>query len=317
MKLLKRFAEASFFWKLVGENPDIIEKSPYRERLRFSFIGLTVAVVALTTGVSITYGVYELLESYYFGLPVGLFAGLFVLTLYIFIIYTLTRNVLPTYDGSRSGRWLSLSLRIIFLASLGFITSQPVEYYLFSNNIDGKLSEQIARTIEEKNKQMNIEFTRYINDAEQSATTKEALIKEVGEYRSQKKNDLVAFANFQYNQNFFIRRMILMDTELWYIWPFSLAFIVLFLIPIVLKRIVPSDGNYYKSKAAIENNIVLKHHQLFVDSYNELLASRYKVASLKWKTIYLDPPYNTTLLPEYIHHSEQEFENWLLSESVS
>lgn len=316
-RLIHIFANATVFWRFIGEDPDIIRDSPTSERIRFSFMGIIVGAVVIITGISITYGVYELLESYYFGLPLGLFAAFFVLTLYIFIIYTLTRNVLPTDDGSKIGRWASLTLRIVFLAALGFIASQPVEYYFFSDEVNKDLSEQIAQTIRKKNTQMNIDFTRFINEAEQTAVSKQALIAEVAHYKKKKQQDLRNFAEFQYTRNFFIRKMVLMDTSLWYIWPFSAFFIVLFLSPIWIKRMMSLNRHYYQKKFKIENEIILSHHKWFVATYDQILMKQFPKENLHWSSIYLNPPYNTQLRTEFIHHPETEFENWLLSESLT
>ena len=46
MKRLKvKFANARFFWVLVGEDPQIIEECKLQVRLRFSIIGFIVGVV--------------------------------------------------------------------------------------------------------------------------------------------------------------------------------------------------------------------------------------------------------------------------------
>ena len=271
----------------------------------------------LLSGLSISYGIYEILESYYFGLPMGIFAAFFVLTLYIFILYTLTKNVLPVPNGPWGGRLVSLSLRILFLASLGLATSQPIEYYFFSHYADEKLSEDIAKDIKEKNKNLNIEFTRFINDAEKTASSKAELIRIVDAYKEEKKNQLHFYAEHQYSRNFFIRRMLILDTQFWYIWLCSSLFILLFLSPIILKRLVSSQTVYYKKRYLIENSLVTNHYSSFIASYNEIIQQKFPEENLEWHSLYADAPYNTKLKPQYVHHTDVEFEHWLLGEGIS
>ena len=306
-----------FLWRFAGEDPFILSECTKKTRVRFSIIGLFVIVIMLISGLSISYGVYEVLESYYFGLPIGIYFAFVVLILYLFILHSSTKNVLPTKENSLYGRMSSFVIRVGFLAFLGFLVSQPIEYKLFSNQIDELLQVDINNTITEKNKKLNKEFVLKLNEIQIQNYSETELYQEIEKFRIEKDNELKKFMNYQYSRNFFIKKMILMDSssKTWYIWVFSSLFVLFFIYPVILKSKVGLQSNYYKHKKQIQENIIIKHHHNFVNSYDEVLNNKFKELNLKWETKFQDPPFNTIKKKGIEFETDSEFSKWLLNES--
>ena len=144
-----------FLWWFTGEDPYILSECPEKTRVKFSIIGIFVITILLITLISFTYGVHELLESYYFGFAIGLYFAFVILFLYLFILYTLTKNVLPSEESSKTGRIAAYAIRVGFLVYLGVIVSQPIEYSLFANKVDSLLNNDIIKEIENRNQKLN------------------------------------------------------------------------------------------------------------------------------------------------------------------
>jgi hypothetical protein len=306
-----------FLWWFTGEDPYILSDCLKKTKINFSIMGLIVIVILLFTGISFAYGVYELLESYYFGLAIGIYFALVILFLYLFILYTLTKNVLPYKSSSKYGRIGSYAIRFGFLVFLGFIVSQPIEYSLFSNKVDTLLKEGIINEIENRNISLNNEYVHKLKEAQSLNYSPKELKDEVFRFNKEKKNRLNNYIDFQYSRNFFIKKMILMDTSsnTWYIWIFSFVFILIFISPVIIKTQISLDTNYYKNKKKIQSKLVLEHHSVFVKEYNRILKTNFESLNLTWETKYQDPPFNTIKVNELELRNDTEFSKWLLNEN--
>lgn len=306
-----------FLWWFAGEDPYILSECEKEIKIKFSIIGLLVVIILLFSGLSISYGVYELLESYYIGVIIGIYFAILVLFLYLFILYTLTKDVLPPKTKSKYGRYSSRAIRIGFLIFLGVLVSQPIEYELFSYIINSELNDKIVEEIESRNNTINNEYVLKINELKDLNISENILATEIDRFKIEKTERLNNYADYQYSKNFFVRKLILMDSSptTRFIWVLSLIFIVLFVTPVYLKLIIGLDSNYYITKKRIEYKIVLDHHEQFVHSFNETIKVKYKDFELKWNSIYTDPPFNTTKKTDLDLKLDNEFSKWLLNES--
>ncbi|WP_248724035.1 DUF4407 domain-containing protein [Seonamhaeicola sp. ML3] len=311
--MVKRFFEYNkFLWWFAGEDSEILNNCNRDVRVRFSLIGLVVLVVMIATFVSVSYGVYELLESYYIGLLIGVYTSVLVMFLYLFIQYTLTKDVLPHKKGKKIEITTSYLLRFGFIFILGLLASQPIEYYLFSGQIDDLMNEKIVESIHEKSKSLNLDFS--LKAREEIKYSKENPKSIITKYKLEKEVALNQFIDYQYSRNFFIEKMILMDRNLIYIWPFSILFVVIFSLPFYLKLRIDFDDNYYRNKTKIQRNLIERTYQQFLLDYNNILKKKYPEFNLQYTTAYKDPPYNTIKIDKPKLGTEQEFTKWLLDE---
>ena len=120
------FLDDKKLWWFAGEDPYVLGNCSKSLRKRFGAIGLFVVIVCLISSISITYAVDQILESIFFDIVIGLYFAAFVFILYMFLLYTLSRNVLPTKDNGIVGKIISYFIRISFLVFLGYFVSQPI-----------------------------------------------------------------------------------------------------------------------------------------------------------------------------------------------
>lgn len=314
----KWFENNRFLWWFAGEDSYILSQCKAETKKKFSAIGLLVIIILVFSAAGITYGVYELLESYYIGLILGIYFAILILFLYLFILYTLTKDVLPPKAKSKYGRYSSRAIRIGFLVFLGLLVSQPLEYELFSNMVNSQLNDSIIKEIENRNAKLNKEYVLKLNDRKSENLDANTLEIYVERYSAQKAIRLDNFVNYQYSRNFFIRKLILMDTSLEtsFIWIFSMLFIVLFITPVYLKLKVKTNSNYYILKKKIQYKIVQDHHSAFVNSYNEILQRKFPELQLKWTSKYIDAPFNSKQDSKLVVKEDTDFNKWLLNEGI-
>lgn len=313
--ILKYLEHNKFLWWFAGEDPFILNGCNKEVRIKFSLIGLIVLLVMVTTFISISYGVYKLLESYYVGLLIGFYSALLVMFLYMFILYTVTKDVLPHKRGKKFEVLISYIIRFGFLFALGLVVSQPIEYKLFAGQVDELMNEKIIQSIYNKNNSLNLEYSLKVKELKELNITSGDLEREVQRFRSDKDESLKQFIDYQYSRNFFIEKMILMDKNLIYIWVFSVLSIILFSLPVFLKIRIDFNTNYYRNKRAIQRFILESHYNEFINSYNSIIKKSFPESELSYKQIYTDPPYNTQRITFPKMESQEEFTKWLLYES--
>ena len=302
-------------WQFVGEDPYILTSCSKLTRIRFSIIGLIVLIVVLVSGLSIFFGVYEVLESEIFGVILGIYSALFFLVLYIFILYTLNKKVLPTNDPTSLGRLISYCIRIGFLVLLGLITYQPIAYECFSDFVNDGLSKDIYKSIEAKRTSLNRDYTIQIESIALAKGLENVSTLEILELQGEKNRELKAFAKHQYERNFFIQKLLLLEEE-WYMWTGALLFICFFISPVYLRMLISSGSMYYQTKKRVQMGLIESHYAIFVNSYNKTIQRYSTTKSLQWYTPFVDAPYNTKLHPSLLHKTDEDFTQWLLDESI-
>ncbi|MCB0745959.1 MAG: DUF4407 domain-containing protein [Ignavibacteriae bacterium] len=311
---LKFLEHSKFLWWFAGEDPLILKNCNKEVRIKFSLIGLLVISVMIITFISISYGLYKLLESYYVGLFIGFYSAVLVMFLYMFILYTVTKDVLPHTKGKKIEILTSYIIRFGFLFALGLVVSQPIEYSLFSDEVNELMNGKIIESIHEKNKSLNIEYSMKVKELEELNISSNDLKNEITRFQDDKDKTLQQFIDYQYSRNFFIEKMILMDKHLIYIWVFSVVSIILFSLPIFLKIRIDFNTNYYKNKRIIQRELLEWHYNKFLNSYNETIKEKFPNFNLTYKSPYTDPPYNTQRVSKPQLASESEFSKWLLNE---
>lgn len=311
---LKFFEYSKFLWWFAGEDPFILKNCNKTVRVKFSLIGILVITVMITTFISISYGLYKLLESYYVGLLIGFYTAVLVMFLYMFILYTVTKDVLPHKKGKSIEIFTSYIIRFGFLFALGLVVSQPIEYMLFSDEVNKLMNGKIIESIKEKNKSLNIEYSMKVKELEELNISNNDLKNEIIRFQEDKDLTLQQFMDYQYSRNFFIEKMILMDKHLIYIWFFSAVFIILFSLPVFFKIKIDFNTNYYKNKRIIQRDLLEWHYDKFLESYNAIIKEKFPSFTLTYKSPYADPPYNTQKISKPQLASESEFSKWLLNE---
>lgn len=304
-------------WFLTGEDTYILEQSEEITQERFSIIGLFVFIILMLSSISTFYGIYYLLESIFFEFAISLYVTIFFLFLFLLILYTLTKNVLPVPKSlhQRFYTWVSIFIRLGFLMVLAFLVSQPIEFFLFSNQIRPEFQNYKLEMIQERNLQLNKEYLYELNALYTNRANENEIKSKVDEFYKKKENTLKEFENYIDHKNFFIVKMGLIDTHLWYAWLITAFVMFIFIFPFYLKFKIPNNSSYYLIKRKIQKGIINKHHTYFVNEYNKQFQQKFPNLELKYKTPYKDAPYNTKLKKKAIPKSNESFLNWLFDDS--
>ncbi len=315
--MAKKYFIDKALWVFTGEDSYVLSQCEEDTQQRFTYIGTLVIVILMLSSISIFYGVNELLDSLIFDFVISIYVVVFFLFLFMLILYTLNKNVLPSISSTENkvSRWVSNFIRIAFLAVLAFLVSQPIEYALFSTQVSTEFNQHITQLLENRNVQLNQEFRYKLDELIINNKPNNTIKKELKQFNEQKKIKLKQYESYLKSKNFFMYKMGLIDTHLWYAWICTGLFILLFILPFYLKYKIPIYSNYYVLKRNIQKNIILEHHQYFVEQYNAFFQKNYSNLEIKYQTPYKNPPFNTKLKDKEKAHSNAQFLNWFFDDS--
>lgn len=322
--------DSKFLWWFTGEDPYVLGQCSRKLRRKFGLIGILVIFISLISAGSLAYGVEQILQSVTLDIVIGIYFGCFILILYLFLLHTLSRNVLPTDPALWSGRLISICIRILFLIFLGFLVAQPINYFVFKGMIDNELVEFKNKEILDLNQRLNLRYARELNAKKSELISSVLMIKEIEKNNRKKNRELRAFMASQAERNFFVRKVIIQnslppsntDSNLkgnlplvLSCWGLGLVFILIFIAPVFLKRYISISSEYYNIKRAIETKLVNDHFNRFVETYNEFYNRNYPELGIAYTSRFIDPPYNTRLKSTPKSKHQSDFLKWLFNES--
>ncbi len=151
---LSKFEHFLFFFS--SEDVYVIERylqlkegnKEYRIKYYFLTIGLAVLIFFICAAISTMFFIYNIFDGYsrLLSLPIGLFIGLLIANIYLFLLYTITPTILDTVDRrkrndikikdikntqeSTSMFSFSFLFRLAFIAFIGLIIAQPLNVWL-------------------------------------------------------------------------------------------------------------------------------------------------------------------------------------------
>jgi hypothetical protein len=285
-----------FLWTLSGDDLSIIEKCSKPRQMRFAIIGSFVLFIFIMCFISSYFTFTMIFHNYIFGIPASIFFSWMITNIYLLLLYTLTKNVLP-HKKSLSSRVISLFLRLGFITFIAIFISKPIEVLLFSNQlpkeIDAYKSEQIEKyttsTIayfndETKDLQGIIRYQKAIN-----ADTVSAETIRYSKLNAEKTKSIENIEKIVNNSNYYIKGIVILNSNYPICWLISAICIFIFLTPALLKRLIEFDSTYYKLKKKIKTNIILEEYAKFKEQYYQLLLQDYN-RNLTYTELYVDPP---------------------------
>lgn len=325
---MHRILDNKVLWWFAGEDPYVLGKCSKNLRRRFSLIGILVIIISLVAGVSVAYGIEQILESTSADIIIGVYGGLFILILYLFLLHTLSRNVLPSIDSKWSGKFFSLVVRLGFLVFLGILITQPISYFILQKPVENELVNFKNQEIRDLNQRLNLKYAQKLNQVKNTLISKTQFLNEIRNNDRLKNAELRTFIKSQENRDYFIRKILLLNTVsqsdnnikvntplVLSSWALDLLFICLFITPVFLKIKISLSSEYYKTKKQIETKIIDAHFKRFIFSYNEILREEYSDSQLQFSSKYLNPPYNTELKSRPRAKNKSQFIKWLLDEN--
>ncbi|WP_157943684.1 MULTISPECIES: DUF4407 domain-containing protein [Arenibacter] len=327
---MHRFLDNKKLWWFAGEDPYILGQCSKSLRRTFSIVGILVVIISLLSAASLAYGVHQILESTSADIIIGIYCGLFVFVLYLFLLHTLSRNVLPTDGTNWRGNLASYIIRIGFLIFLGFLVAQPVSYLLFEKSVENELVAFKTQEILNVNRQLNIKYAKTLSERKSELKSKNQILSEIENNNRLKNRELRSFIRRQEESNFFIRKILILNTLFHFdkeehadinvplvisSWALSLFLIFIFITPAILKILISISSEYYIIKKTIETKLIDTHFNKFLNSYNGILQERYPEKNLSYSSQFIDPPYNTRLKSKPELKNRNDFLKWLLDES--
>ncbi|MUH38327.1 DUF4407 domain-containing protein [Zobellia amurskyensis] len=326
-----RFLDNKKLWWFAGEDPYILSQCSKGIRRKFSFIGILVILISLISAAGIAFGVEQILNSTMADIIIGLYFAMFVFILYLFVLYTLSRNVLPNDGSDRIGTIISYSIRIGFLILLGILVAQPLNYLIFKKSIDNELIAFKNQEVSEYNHKLNIKYAEELGKARPYLKSKSLVLKEIEKNNRLKNREIRALLENQKERNYFIRKILIQNTLFHLVntnnqldinillvllsWLVTIFLVLIFITPVLLKIFISISSEYYQIKRRVQTKVIDLHYKAFRKKYNQLLLDKYPEANLSLTTLYVDPPYNTIRKSKPELLGQDAFIKWLCNES--
>ncbi len=316
-------------WRLAGEDPFIVGQCTQQLRKKFGGIGLLVLFISTISAVGVAYGVEQILNSTAADLILGLYFALFVFFLYLFVLYTLSRDVLPSKDVGLQGKIVSYLIRIGFLIMLGFLVAQPLNYLIFKKYVDNELIAYKKQELVDFNQNLNKKYASALKKKRKELSSNHLIFKEIEKNNRLKNRELRNLIQTQKSRNYFIRKALIQNT-LFHIsnsykteinkslvfttWMVTLFLITIFILPVLLKIFISISSEYYLIKQQIQRKLIDNHYAEFKKKYNSLFIQSFPEVNLSYPNNFSDPPYNTIPRKGPDHLNQEDFIKWLCDE---
>lgn len=282
-----------FFWTLSGDDKNVIAKCNKSTRSRFTGIGVLVAVIFTLCFVSCFLAFTGLLQNLLIGIVIGLFFAWMITNIYLFLLYTLSKTGFP-YIPNKTARFISVSIRLVFIAFISIIVSKPIESLIFSKPLAQDIQifkqEKIKRYTQITNEYLDKEIKEY---KRLLTGSKDEFYLRLIEDRERKKLTLTsAMERLVSKSNYYIQGIIILNKKYPLSWFITVFILILFIIPTYLKIFIHKDSIFYKTKHYVESHLVKYEYELFKEKYNEIFNLKYGL-DLHYDEHYSDAPFNT------------------------
>jgi hypothetical protein len=248
---------------LSGDDRSIIRQCSKRTQNRFALIGALVACIIIVSFASVTGAFIHFFDFILFDIAIGAFFALMMANIYILLLYSLSKNLLP-HISSKGARWISISLRIAFIAVFAMIVSKPLELLLFSPLLENdivihkqneyKVGEAVVKSLYDKS---FIELERLIQLGDYSAASILATKK------TERVETLLKLQKQIEASDYYLQQIRILNSKYLFTWLFTLIMIILFLAPVYLKYLMEEENEFYQKKKKIETQIVLDEYASF------------------------------------------------------
>jgi ABC-type multidrug transport system fused ATPase/permease subunit len=282
-----------FFWTLSGDDVNVIEKCNTTTKKRFTAIGVLVAVIFLLCFISCFFAFTNLLQNLWIGILIGLFFAWMITNIYLFLLYTLSKTGFP-YIPNKSARFISVSIRLIFIAFIAVIVSKPIESLIFSKQLQQDIEvfkiNKLAKYTKTTYKFLDSEIQEY---QKLLSGSDDAFYTDLIEDRKKQKHRLITSMQVLVKKsNYYIQGIVILNKKYPLCWVITLIILTMFIIPTYLKIFIHKDSIFYKTKHYIESRLVKYEYELFKEKYNTLFRLNYDL-DIHFTEHFTDAPFNT------------------------
>lgn len=312
--------DIEMLWKISGGDYFVIKVCDLNIQKKFAFVGGIVVLISILCFVSAYYTLSVIFNNFLLSIPIGLFFSWMITNIYIVLLTTLQKNLLP-HNQTKGSKLFSLTIRIAFIVFIATLISKPIEVVFFKrdirNEIEALKSKIIQNYLAKSNKHYHKEETRVLNelksiqeiqkmgfDMSESINTQYSILNQILAEKKERINNMEFICR---HSNYFLEEMKVLSTSrnYFYSWIVTILIIIIFLLPAILKYYISETSSYYARKAKIEKDIIEEHYNKTKIIFTELLyAVRGKNIHIEEK--YSDPPFNTIPLVEVRNFSEEK-----------
>lgn len=318
---------ASLLWILSGEDYRIINQCHKKSRILFGFIGLFVLLIFLLCFVSSYFSFLKIFDNNIIGIPLGLFFAWMLTNIYLLLLYTLAKDVLPNNHNPKA-RIFSLTLRLALVTFIAVIMSKPLEILIFQNLLEQDIIEFKVNKLEKYTTLTESYYDSEIQKINNTVTGLKTLNsntseKELKYYQfliQQKTNaKSVALKEMERRINhstYYVQSLIVLINKYPRSWFITLLVILLFLTPALTKNIVAKESMFNKRKRIIHTRMIDSHYLLFKILYEQALQKYSDLDKVKftYQEKWLNPPYNTNPKKKPKRYQQEDLKTLIYSE---
>ncbi len=281
-------------------------------RGRFAMVGLVACWVGILSFVSCWYSFQMLFDDAGLAIPVALLFAWMIFNIYTVLLTTLSKPVLK-FKNQGVIKHLSLSLRVGFIVFFAVFISKPLEAWFFEPQLAERVALMKEAAVDKASRQLEARIAPEEKKIQVEIRKKEALRypgaaiqplrDEIRQLHADNDEALERVRFVVGRADYFIQRIqILTGSGLFMLsWLFTLLVVVLFLLPVYLKRKLNEKNLYLLRKGEIYDQIVTSGYAAFKTEYRRILG-------VECHERYLDPPYNTEKkVPPHTYKSQDDF----------
>lgn len=303
---------------LIGIDYTIIKEAGEENIHRFYIAGLLVIVILLLSFFSVFYAFELMFHMWYAEIFLALFFSLMFFTIYVLLIQTFSKEVLPKSQFQPFFNLSNLS-RMGFVFLISFIISQPIKIFVlrdeleggistyksqlfnnFNQNLESLYSDDHAKLNEEKNRQIQIYGVDH-----PSVNLIDDKIQLINQQIAFERSNVLSKIS---RSDFFVKR-ILLSNQYISAWLICLVIIGIFGIPVFLIYSISSNSRYYQIKKSKEFYLVNTHYDHFKKKYTEVFTKKFSITGVTFYETYLDAPFNTLKKTTPNILSQEDFKN--------
>ncbi|SFG29232.1 DUF4407 domain-containing protein [Pontibacter chinhatensis] len=314
-----------YLWVLSGDDYRIIRKCKKSVQHTFAGIGAVVAVIALLCFIGSYYTFYKVFSSVILGIMLGVFFAWMITNIYLLILYTLSKDVLP-HKPSTGGRLFSKGIRLGFVIFIAVIVAKPIELVVLYQKVlpeiaaykAEKLAKYTALTDEHYQAEIvkyEIEIKKALNNPDSIYIDQIQYYKKLIAYRLSERDRLIAEMEKKISRSkFYIKSLQILNSEFPATWVATIIVVALFLLPFILKSFIPENNEYYILNKGVQMKIVTDHFSAFKKEYSYALSPLTEFNGgnyFAFSEPYIDPPFNTIRKSESPAESESSLKNFL------
>lgn len=303
---------------LIGIDYTIIKEAGEENIHKFYMAGLLVIIILLLSFFSIFYAFELMFHMWYAEIFLALFFSLMFFTIYVLLMQTFSKEVLPKSQFRPFFNLSNLS-RMGFVFLISFIISQPIKIFLlrdelqegiedyksqlfndFNQNLESLHSNDKIRLNEAKNRQIQVYGANH-----PSANLVDEKIQLINKKIELERSNVFSKIS---NADFFVKRILLSNQYLSG-WIICVIIIGIFGVPVFLIYSISSDSRYYQIKKSKEFKMVTTHYNHFKKKYTEIFTKKFSITGVAFYETYLDAPFNTIKKTTPNMLSKEDFKN--------